>query len=308
MRIVELNDVTMQYPGNYPFSPAKTVLNGVTIHINEGEVFGLIGPNGAGKSTTIKLLLGLLSPKKGNIQVFGKAPANHEIHKFIGYLPEQPYFYDYLTGRELLNYYGRLHNIPRIERNNKIVKILAQVGLEHAGNTLIRKYSKGMMQRLGLAQAILHTPKLLFLDEPMSGLDPLGRHDMSKLIQHLGENGITIIFCSHILHDIETLCHKIAILHNGTIGHEGKLQNILTGSVQAIEVILMTPSPSLYQRLIPLSESFRKTHNRLSITVKDLSTLDQTLNIIHEEQGHVIAVNTLRQTLEEFFVEHIKSS
>ena len=205
----------------------KLALKDVSFSVEPGQVYGFIGPNGAGKSTTIKVLTGLLNFDSGKVLVNGISPRDVKSRRFIGYSPEQPYFYDYLTGRELLRFYGKLVGLDGTELDKRITWALE---LLHANKDWIdrrlRSYSKGMMQRVGIAQAILGKPKLLILDEPMSGLDPMGRRDVGEAIQQLNRDGVTIFYSSHLLSDVESISHKVAMIVDGKIVREGTVDEI----------------------------------------------------------------------------------
>ena len=208
MTDVEIDGLTKDYPVGSFSRKTKRALDNLSLSIDRGETFGLIGPNGAGKTTTLKLLMGLVFPTEGRAKILGKPLHDLTMKAQIGYLPEQPYFYDYLTGRELLNYFGQLFGLERGERLRRTNDLLQRVGLTAAGDTQLREYSKGMTQRLGVAQALLNRPRIVFLDEPMSGLDPMGRRDMTVLVRELKNEGVTVLFCSHILPDVEALCDR----------------------------------------------------------------------------------------------------
>ena len=201
-------------------------LDDISFSVGEGEVFGMIGPNGAGKSTTIKILLGLIKQNAGECLIFGK-PLSNETKKQIGYLPENPYFYKYLTGLELVSFYARLCGMTYSQAKMASEKALDIVGLSDAMNRPLSLYSKGMVQRAGLAQAIVHDPKLVILDEPASGLDPIGAEAMAKIITHLKESGKTILLCSHMMSEVERLCSRTAILCSGKIVALGEINKLL---------------------------------------------------------------------------------
>ncbi len=200
---IEIENLTKQYPFGFLHLKKKTSLEGLNMQVETGEVFGFIGPNGAGKSTTIKLLMRLIFPTAGNARILGKPISDVEMHRDIGYLPEQPYFYDYLTAAEVLDYFARFHDLSAVDRKDRVEQMLKKVGLETARKIQLRKYSKGMLQRVGLAQAILHDPKVVILDEPMSGLDPVGRREVRDIILELKKGGKTVMFSTHILSDAE---------------------------------------------------------------------------------------------------------
>jgi ABC-2 type transport system ATP-binding protein len=209
------------------------ILRGVDLRVDEGAVFGLLGPNGAGKTTTIKVILGLMAPTEGAV-VLG-VDGRHE----VGYLPENPYFYDYLSGREFLSFCGRLFGLSVEERRARTERLLQEVGLEGAADIHLRKYSKGMLQRIGIAQALINDPRLVLLDEPMTGLDPIGRLEVKRLIQRLHDEGRTVLFNSHILADVEELCSGIAVMKAGRIVWSGAVQEALSLSPDGLEAFFM---------------------------------------------------------------------
>lgn len=216
MASIEMNSLTKVFKKD--FSKKKTVaLNCLTLHVQEGEVFGFLGPNGSGKSTTIKLLLNLIRPTSGSLSIDGRAPSDRDVRRMVGYLPENAYFYDHLSARELLWFGGKSCDLDRVTIKLRASQLLEELELTKAMNRPLRSYSKGMAQRAGLALALIHNPKILILDEPMSGLDPMGRKKVFDLILNLKEEGKTVFFSSHILHDIERLCDRAAILINGSL-------------------------------------------------------------------------------------------
>jgi ABC-2 type transport system ATP-binding protein len=195
----------------------KTILHDVSLEVYPGEIFGFLGPNGAGKTTTMKCILGLLIPEAGELQILGSNSLTRSIRHDIGFMPENTYLYKYLTGREFLRFNGKFFDIPHDILENRIDVLIKKVGLKHAENKLLAKYSKGMLQRIGLAQAIINEPKIVFLDEPMSGLDPVGRKMVKDLILELKDRGTTVFFNTHILSDVESICDHFAIIHFGKI-------------------------------------------------------------------------------------------
>lgn len=224
----------------------RQALRGIHLQVQRGEVFGFIGPNGAGKSTTIKILTGLLRPGKGQVSLLGGSPQDPRCRQRMGYLPEQPYFYDYLSGWELLEFYGALYGLRGKELRQRMEWSLELV---HAAQDWIhrrlRTYSKGMLQRVGLAQAILSRPELLILDEPMSGLDPLGRRDVRHAIQNLNQSGTTIFYSSHVLADVEQISHRVAMIVDGRIVQEGSVAEITAGNSAEFSALVETPLPRL---------------------------------------------------------------
>ena len=222
-----------------PFRRRKVeAVKSVSFTVAEGDVFGFLGPNGAGKTTTIKALAGLIRPSAGAVRVLGGSPFDIAVKARVGFLPEQPYFYDYLKASELLDVFGRIFGIPAVERRRRIAELLELVGLSHAADRTLRKYSKGMQQRVGIAQALLNDPALVILDEPMSGLDPIGRKEVADIIVSLKSRGKTVFFSSHILTDIERLCDRVAILDHGVLKASGPLSDLLAGDSDEREVVL----------------------------------------------------------------------
>src|SRR5436309_6115502 len=234
---IEIENLTKEYPFGFLHLKKKTSLEGLNMQVEMGEVFGFIGPNGAGKSTTIKLLMRLIFPTAGSARILGRPISDVEMHKDIGYLPEQPYFYDYLTAAEVLDYFARFHNLTAADRKERVERMLKKVGLETARKIQLRKYSKGMLQRVGLAQAILHDPKLVILDEPMSGLDPVGRREVRDIILELKREGKTVMFSTHMLSDAETLCDKVGVIVGGKLQGVGRPDEIVGMKTQEMEII-----------------------------------------------------------------------
>ncbi len=230
------------------------VLSELSFSVGRNEIVGFLGPNGAGKTTTIKILNHLAFPDEGRVAVFGEEVGRRpEIRRRIGFMPEHPYFYEYLTGKEFLALCGHLYGLPRSGIAGRSETLLSRVGLADAGRTAIRKYSKGMMQRLGLAQALLHEPELVILDEPMSGLDPMGRMEVRGLIRELREAGKTVFFSSHIISDVEALCDRVVILHKGRKVAEGTVEELMEKEVQYVEVAFTLPGgPGRIEALAPL--------------------------------------------------------
>jgi ABC-2 type transport system ATP-binding protein len=202
----------------------KRVLHGISFEVKRGEVFGFIGPNGAGKTTTLKVLMGLIRASAGRVELLGRDVGDSESRRQIGFAPESPYFYDFLSGREILTFYARLCDFPPERIAKRVEEVLAQVGLSHAAEARLRTYSKGMLQRIGVAQALVHDPGVLFLDEPMSGLDPVGRKEIRDLIMRLNAEGKTVFMNTHILSDVEMICDRVAIIVNGRIAYQGELE------------------------------------------------------------------------------------
>ncbi len=249
--------------------PKATAVAGIDFGVPEGEVFGLLGPNGSGKSTTLKMILGLLYPSRGALSVFGKNPRDVQTKMRIGYLPEESYLYKYLTALETLDFFGALFNLSGLERRKRSEQLLDMVGLSHARNRPVGEFSKGMMRRIGLAQAIINDPDLVILDEPTSGLDPLGCKEIKDLIRHLKSRGKTVVISSHLLSDVEDLCDEVIILYGGKIRASGRIEELLTIS-NASRIITPLLSPELGSKVAALlkeglGDDFRIDHPRRSL-------------------------------------------
>jgi len=227
MKVIEINNLTKDYDVGFWRKKKVRALDGLSLSVDANQIFGFLGANGAGKTTTLKLLMRLIFPTSGSARILGHDISVVKMHSRIGYLPENPYFYDYLTARELLEYCGQLFGLTPSERKKQAASLLSRVRLdEKRWDTQLRKFSKGMLQRVGLAQSLINDPEIVFLDEPMSGLDPVGRREVRDLIASLRDEGKTIFMCSHILSDIEVLCDQVAILKRGKLAQVGYLDEL----------------------------------------------------------------------------------
>ena len=269
------------------------------MQVEEGEIFGFLGPNGAGKSTTIKLLVGLIFPTSGSARILGRSIDDVEMHRDIGYLPEQPYFYDYLTAAELLDYFARFHDLKEADRRERIGQMLKKVGLETAGKIQLRKYSKGMLQRVGLAQAILHDPKVVILDEPMSGLDPIGRREVRDIILELKRDGKTVMFSTHILSDAEMLCDRVGVIVGGKLRGVGAPNEIVDLRTHGMEILFEYSRDNA--NAAALLGKASKTGNRYRLEVSE-GDLYAVLEQLRAAEAKILSVSPVRQTLEEYFV------
>ena len=282
-------------------------LSQLDLTVHEGEVFGYLGPNGAGKTTTLKLLMGLLHPTSGKVRILGRPPGDVRIQQQVGFLPEQPSFYEYLTGRELLNFYGQLLGLDRPTRRERVERLAGQLRIESALDLQLRKYSKGMVQRLGLAQALLNDPRLVLLDEPMSGLDPIGRREVRDLLLRLKSEGRTVFFSSHIIPDVEMVCDRVGILVGGRLVAQGPIDEILGVRIASIEVTASQVPPEVMGELdhllvtqpIPRGE-------RLLLTVKDEGALTELLARLLDGKAVIHAIAPHRESLEEYFFRHVE--
>jgi len=225
--VLEIANLRVEYPSRDLRGKSKLAVDGLNLSVRQGEVFGFLGPNGAGKTTTMNVLLGFVNATSGSASIFGVDVREPIARQRIGYLPELTYYYKFLNTEELLRFYAKIFRIPRNEREDRINTVLNLVGLEGARKRLIKTYSKGMQQRVGLAQALINNPELLILDEPTSGLDPLGRMKVREIIQRLKERGKTVFFSSHELGEVETVCDRVAILHEGRLREEGKVDELM---------------------------------------------------------------------------------
>src|SRR3979411_1079776 len=237
MAAIEILGLEKTYMVGFWRKRPKRALQPLHLTVEEGEIFGFLGPNGAGKTTTLKLLMGLVFPTAGTARILGMDMDDPRMKSQIGFLPEQPYFYDHLSARELLNYYGQLSGVPAKGRSARVDQMLARVGLSDSAGVQLRKFSKGMVHRVGLAQAIWHDPKLVFLDEPMSGLDPMGRREVRELIQQLQQEGKTVFFSTHILSDAEALCNRVAVIHQGELRGVGAVADLTAQVHGKVEII-----------------------------------------------------------------------
>src|ERR1700751_4010344 len=278
-------------------------LGRVPMQVEEGEVFGFIGPNGAGKSTTIKLLVGLIFPDAGSARILGKPITDIEMHRDIGYLPEQPYFYDYLTAAEVLDYFARFHDLTAADRAERVERMLKKVGLETARKIQLRKYSKGMLQRVGLAQAILHDPRVVILDEPMSGLDPVGRREVRDIILELKREGRTVLFSTHILSDAEMLCDRVGVIVGGKLRGVGAPDEIVGIKAQGMEILFEHPGDAA-GAASTLLEKATRTGNRYRLHVEE-AELCATIETLREAGARILSVAQMKASLEEYFMHLI---
>ena len=284
-------------------------VRGVDFKIGRGEIFGLLGPNGAGKTTTIKAILRLIRPTEGEIKIFGLPPSHLEAARRIGYMPENPYIYQYLKPLEFLDLCGRLVGMPAEERRTRSIQLAEQVGLSHALERPIGKFSKGMMQRVGLAQALLHDPELLILDEPMSGLDPIGRKEIRDVLLEQRRRGKTLLFTSHILSDVEMLCDRVVIMQNGKITSEGHLNDLLSEDEKRIEIHLGHISQAFRKTLETHASVLENADHVVSLRVEGQQAADSIVKGAVDAGAQVLAVLHERETLEELFVRNaVRSS
>ena len=301
---IEIENLTKDYPFGFLHLKKKRSLEGLTMQVETGEVFGFLGPNGAGKSTTIKLLVGLIFPEAGTARILGKPITDIEMHRDIGYLPEQPYFYDYLTATEVLDYFARFHDLTAADRRERVAQMLRKVGLETARKIQLRKYSKGMLQRVGLAQAILHDPQVVILDEPMSGLDPLGRREVRDIILELKKEGRTVLFSTHILSDAEMLCDRVGVLVGGKLRGVGAPGEIVGMKAHGMEILFELPENR--PEAAAIIAKAMKTGDRYRLQVAE-EELYQSLEQLRAAGAKILSVAQVKASLEEYFMHLIEA-
>jgi ABC-2 type transport system ATP-binding protein len=300
---LELRALTKSYRVGHIRQKLRPVLRNLDLTVPRGQVFGYLGPNGSGKTTTLKILMGLLRPDSGTATVLGHALSDRAWRYRAGYLPENPYLYDYLTAREYLEYVGRLFGMGSAERARRTRELLELVGMAPAADVALRRASKGMLQRVGLAQALMNDPELIILDEPMSGLDPIGRHLVRRLIRSLKDQGKTVFFSTHILSDAENLCDRVALLREGAVVAAGALSEILTLDVSHLEVLVSGLTAEQVGRLGP-QVAARNLGERWHLEVATDSLAD-VVTSTQQAGGRVLSVQPIRRSLEEFFVSEM---
>jgi len=305
MAAIEILGLEKTYSVGFWRKRPKCALRPLHLTVTEGEIFGFLGPNGAGKTTTLKLLMGLVYPTGGSARILGMEINDPRMKAQIGFLPEQPYFYDYLTAGELLEYYAQLSGVAAKERGRRVSEVLAQAGLPDAAGMQLRKFSKGMLQRVGIAQAILHDPKVLFFDEPMSGLDPMGRREVRDLMEQLKQKGKTVFFSTHILSDAESLCDRVAIIHHGELRGVGAVAD-LTSSVEGkVEIVWhgnFMPAP-----VKALTSEYHLTGDTVRAVVLE-GIEDKVIDALRRERLRIISLTPVRTSLEEYFIRKLKPS
>lgn len=305
--IIRVENVVKDYRPGFGLRK-KRVLHGISFEVMRGEIFGFVGPNGAGKTTTLKVLMGLIRATEGGATILGHDIRETAYRRQIGFLPENAYFYDYLSGRELLDFYARLSGVANKDRAERVATLLDWVGLTHAADERIRTYSKGMAQRVGIAQALVHDPSVVFLDEPMSGLDPIGRKEIRDLILRLQSEGKTVFMNTHILSDVEMVCDRVAIIVEGRIRYQGRTEELLAGDEQPCEIVLTGLAP---EAAIELEERFtcelRGMGERVEMRVNE-KDVDSVLAAVLQSGGSVVSVTPTRISLESIFMNAVEET
>src|SRR5712692_802994 len=305
MAAIEILGLEKTYSVGFWRKRPKCALRPLRLTVEDGEIFGFLGPNGAGKTTTLKMLVGLAFPTSGTARILGMALDDPKMKAQIGFLPEQPYFYDYLTARELLDYYGRLSGVAVKELPKRIAAVLDRVGLSSAAEVQLRKFSKGMLQRAGIAQAILHNPKIVFLDEPMSGLDPMGRREVRDLMEQLKQEGKTVFFSTHILSDAEALCDRVAIIYKGELKGIGAVED-LTSTVQG-KVDMVWQGTQVPASMKALGAECHITGETVRAAISEAQQ-DAAIDLLRRERLRLISITPVRTSLEEYFVEKLRKA
>jgi ABC-2 type transport system ATP-binding protein len=280
-----------------------TAVDGLSLEVRRGEVFGFLGPNGAGKTTTLKILMGLIYPSSGVAALLGRPIGDPVAKANVGFLPEAPYFYDYLTGREFLRFYGHLFGLWGGALEKRVDELLEIVGMTHARDLQLRKFSKGMLQRVGIAQALINDPELIVLDEPMSGLDPIGRKEVRDLILRLKESGKTVMFSSHILHDAEMLCDRVAMIMKGRLVACGPVSELIAqGTTHEVEMVIDRLLPEALERIRPLAGKVVLQGERVMVVLASQQAVDQALDVIHATKAKLVALTPHKASLEDLFI------
>jgi ABC-2 type transport system ATP-binding protein len=302
MKILEIKNLKKSFKSDFLIKEYH-ILKDINLSVEKGEIYGFLGPNGAGKTTTIKCILGLIFPDGGEIYISG-IPANKiSSRRQLGFLPEQPYFYDYLTPVELLVFTGRLFSIPKQRLKEKTRELINLVGLKGKENLKLKKFSKGMIQRIGLAQALINDPEILILDEPFSGLDPIGRKELRDVILNLKREGKTVFFSSHILQDMELIVDKVGIIIDGEIKKEGKLSELISVSIQSYEIVTSEIDEKMLNKH-GLNGSWRDNNYLLKSETEEET--NKIIKIINNHNGKILSVTPERMTLEDIFLKEIK--
>jgi ABC-2 type transport system ATP-binding protein len=303
MPAIEIENLTKDYEVGFWRKRKVRALDGLSLSVEAGHIFGFLGANGAGKTTTLKLLMRLIYPTAGSARILGHDIRDVSVHARIGYLPENPYFYDYLTPREFLDYCGQLFVLDQQTRRTRTEELLARVNLDsRSWKRQLRKFSKGMLQRVGLAQALINNPEVVFLDEPMSGLDPVGRREVRDLIASLRAEGKTVFMSSHILSDIEVLCDSVAILKHGKLAHAGSIEQLRAQEANLIEVVATGAEPEVLKQKLGDHARVTADASGVRIQVQDEKEVDAVIAALRQSNGKLVSVQPVKQSLEDLFV------
>ena len=303
------SELTKDYTGGFWRTRRYRALDRLTLEVEAGEVFGFLGPNGAGKTTALKLLMRLVFPTAGRAEIFGRPLGDLAVKRRIGFLPENPYFYDYLTAEELLHYFAELFGVRGAERRTRVNRLLDEVGIGAERRLQLRKFSKGMLQRVGIAQALINQPELVIFDEPMSGLDPLGRRDVRALILRLRDSGCTVFFSSHVLSDAEALCSRVAILARGRLIAAGALEDLTAFSARGWELVVAGLSAEKLERVRRNATSVtRLGDGRFALVLPPSAAPEPLIAELSAAGVRAVSLNPLRSTLEDVFIEQVQAA
>ncbi len=299
-------DLTKDYAIGFWRKRPYRALDRLSLEVPPGQIFGFLGPNGAGKTTTLKLLMQLVYATAGDAELLGRPLGDLAAKRRIGYLPENPYFYDYLTAEELLVHFARLFGYSAADSRRRSTRLLDEVGIGAERRLQLRKFSKGMLQRVGIAQALVNDPELVIFDEPMSGLDPLGRRDVRSLMLRLRDRGCTVFFSSHVLSDAEALCHQVAILARGRLVATGRLSDMLAFRARGWELVIAGASETLIRSLQPrIRRAIAISEGRYTIELPLDPPPEALLSALTAAGAQLVSLNPIRETLEDFFVEQV---
>ena len=305
MVVLKTESLTKEYRIGF-WRTRVRVLHDLNLEVHQGEIFGYLGPNGAGKTTTLKLLMGLIYPTAGRASILGQDVQDVAVKAQVGFLPENPYFYDYLTGREFLHFYGQLFGLPYRDRRQRIDELLDAVGLSKAAELQLRKYSKGMLQRIGLAQALINDPQVIVLDEPTSGLDPVGRKEVRDLILDLKGRGKTVFFSTHIVPDAEMICDRVGIIVAGRLTRVGTLEELLGSEVERIEITASGFDEAVDSQIDQWSVRPPARHgDKVLFAVNTEKEASQAMEFLLGRGAAVHAVHPKRRTLEDLFLREV---
>ncbi len=305
--VLQTKNLTKHYKSNMLRQTIRA-LNGVSFDVMRGEVFGYVGHNGAGKTTTIKILTGLISATSGEAKILGKPLDNIEARHMVGYLPEQSYFYDYLTAREIMKFYGRLNDMDNKAIVRKSEELFEMLDLTHALDRPLREFSKGMLQRVGVAQAILHDPHLVILDEPMSGLDPLGRIQIKNIIRMLKKQGKTVFFASHILSDVEQLCDRVAIITQGKMVQTGSIEELTSQISSGFEFVVKNWDKTFKESIDNIAEEVEERKDTLVFIAPDEQARSKALSLVTSGKAELESMVSRRVSLEDVYMKECKSN
>ncbi|TAJ26014.1 MAG: ABC transporter ATP-binding protein [Nitrospirae bacterium] len=302
MDAIFVEGLTKQFRSGWPGQPAVTALAGLSLSVRRGEIYGFLGPNGAGKTTTLKILMGLMKASGGKAEVLGKPAGHVASRRGIGFLPESPYFYDYLTAEEFLAFYGHLAGLEGAGLKRRVEALLDLVGLAEARDRQLRKFSKGMLQRIGLAQALIHDPELVILDEPMSGLDPIGRKQVRDLILALREQGKTVFFSTHIIPDVEVMCDRVGIVVKGKLLASGTVEELVSrGQGRTVEIVCEGFKAAVPPAITAARGQVLPRGNHCVVVLPDPDRLEDVLAGIRLHGARLVSVTSQRGSLEALF-------